>query len=157
MIDFPLKDLDLAPHMINKAAAEPYLVCRPLHTGEPLLTDTEGHKSKKKSGKKLKKSNSNTTEPAIPESIPSPPITEVLRVPVGAECCSTGNLSTSSYSTDLDSFSHGQGSLLYDLFAVGNHHGGMTGGHYTAFCKNAINEKWYLLDDDFVSEVSGMT
>jgi len=27
--------------------------------------------------------------------------------------------------------------LLYDLYAISNHHGGMGGGHYTAYVKNA--------------------
>ena len=28
-------------------------------------------------------------------------------------------------------------SCLYDLYAVSNHFGGLGGGHYTAYCKNA--------------------
>lgn len=38
--------------------------------------------------------------------------------------------------------------------AVDNHYGGMGGGHYTATCKNAINNKWYKFDDSHVSEAS---
>ncbi|CAD8095772.1 unnamed protein product [Paramecium primaurelia] len=43
--------------------------------------------------------------------------------------------------------------LLYDLFAVSNHFGGMGGGHYTAFGKNHLNGNWYSFDDAQVSEV----
>ncbi|CAD8200152.1 unnamed protein product [Paramecium octaurelia] len=43
--------------------------------------------------------------------------------------------------------------LIYDLFAVSNHFGGMGGGHYTAFGKNHLNGKWYNFDDAQVSEV----
>ena len=34
----------------------------------------------------------------------------------------------------------------YDLFAVSQHYGSMSGGHYTAVCQN-IDEKWYEYDD----------
>lgn len=43
--------------------------------------------------------------------------------------------------------------LIYDLFAVSNHFGGMGGGHYTAFGKNHLNGKWYNFDDAQVNEV----
>ena len=34
-------------------------------------------------------------------------------------------------------------SPIYDLFAVDDHYGGLGGGHYTAFAKNFLDEKWY--------------
>lgn len=37
--------------------------------------------------------------------------------------------------------------LIYDLYAVDNHYGGMGGGHYTAYAKNHENGKWYDYDD----------
>ena len=60
--------------------------------------------------------------------------------------------------------------LVYDLFGVVNHHGGMTGGHYTACCKSvpctpggsesvastfagADDHRWLLFDDETVAEV----
>ncbi|OJJ47293.1 hypothetical protein ASPZODRAFT_64832, partial [Penicilliopsis zonata CBS 506.65] len=45
-------------------------------------------------------------------------------------------------------------SLVYDLFAVDNHYGGLGGGHYTAFAKNFINDEWYEYNDSHVSKVS---
>ena len=33
--------------------------------------------------------------------------------------------------------------LIYDLFAVDNHYGGLGGGHYTASAKNFIDGNWY--------------
>ena len=33
--------------------------------------------------------------------------------------------------------------LVYDLFGVDNHYGGLGGGHYTAFAKNFDDEAWY--------------
>jgi ubiquitin carboxyl-terminal hydrolase 8 len=40
----------------------------------------------------------------------------------------------------------------YDLYGVCNHSGGVMGGHYTAYVKNA-NGKWYHFNDTSVSEV----
>jgi ubiquitin carboxyl-terminal hydrolase 8 len=42
----------------------------------------------------------------------------------------------------------------YKLYAVSNHYGSMEGGHYTAYCKNALYKKWYEFDDHEVSEIS---
>ncbi|EFN76019.1 Ubiquitin carboxyl-terminal hydrolase 8 [Harpegnathos saltator] len=42
----------------------------------------------------------------------------------------------------------------YTLYAMSNHYGTMEGGHYTAFCKNATQNKWYKYDDQTVTEVS---
>ena len=33
--------------------------------------------------------------------------------------------------------------LIYDLFAVDNHYGGLGGGHYTAFAKSFDDDQWY--------------
>jgi ubiquitin carboxyl-terminal hydrolase 8 len=40
----------------------------------------------------------------------------------------------------------------YELYAVCNHSGGVMGGHYTSYVKNA-NGKWYHYNDTSVSEV----
>uniref|UniRef100_R4GBH7 ubiquitinyl hydrolase 1 n=1 Tax=Anolis carolinensis TaxID=28377 RepID=R4GBH7_ANOCA len=45
-------------------------------------------------------------------------------------------------------------SKRYNLFAVSNHYGGLDGGHYTAYCKNATKQRWYKFDDHEVSEIS---
>ncbi|XP_059195912.1 ubiquitin carboxyl-terminal hydrolase 43a [Centropristis striata] len=42
---------------------------------------------------------------------------------------------------------------LYDLYAVCNHHGGMHGGHYTAYCRNSVDGQWYNYDDSSVDLV----
>ena len=41
--------------------------------------------------------------------------------------------------------------LIYDLYAVSNHSGGLNGGHYTAYAQNPINKKWYEFDDSHVT------
>lgn len=43
-------------------------------------------------------------------------------------------------------------SYVYDLYGVCNHSGGVMGGHYTSYVKNA-NGKWYHFNDTSVSEV----
>ncbi|BGP25693.1 ubiquitin carboxyl-terminal hydrolase [Rhodotorula toruloides] len=45
-------------------------------------------------------------------------------------------------------------SLVYDLYAVSNHFGGLGGGHYTAFAKNPENGLWYDFDDSRVTEIN---
>jgi ubiquitin carboxyl-terminal hydrolase 4/11/15 len=42
--------------------------------------------------------------------------------------------------------------LLYDLFAVDEHIGGLGGGHYRAYSVNHQNGKWYHFDDGYVTE-----
>ncbi|PVI05610.1 UCH-domain-containing protein [Periconia macrospinosa] len=42
--------------------------------------------------------------------------------------------------------------LVYDLFAVDNHYGGLGGGHYTAFAKNFFDQQWYEYNDSSVSK-----
>ena len=44
--------------------------------------------------------------------------------------------------------------VIYDLYAVSNHYGSLNGGHYTAYCKNAVTQKWYEFDDTRVSQIS---
>jgi ubiquitin carboxyl-terminal hydrolase 8 len=42
---------------------------------------------------------------------------------------------------------------VYDLYAVCNHYGSSMGGHYNSLIRNA-NGKWYLFDDDNISEIN---
>ncbi|XP_053690656.1 ubiquitin carboxyl-terminal hydrolase 8 [Sabethes cyaneus] len=41
----------------------------------------------------------------------------------------------------------------YHLYGVSNHYGSMESGHYTAFCRNSIHQKWYKFDDHMVSSL----
>lgn len=45
-------------------------------------------------------------------------------------------------------------SILYDLFAVCNHHGNMDNGHYISVCCNPLDGQWYTYDDHRVVPVS---
>ncbi|RMZ52581.1 hypothetical protein APUTEX25_003724 [Auxenochlorella protothecoides] len=52
----------------------------------------------------------------------------------------------------------GEGGALYDLYAVSNHYGNLSGGHYTAMCRvqspQAPEGEWYCFNDDLVNRVS---
>ena len=41
--------------------------------------------------------------------------------------------------------------LLYDLYAVDEHRGGLGGGHYRAYACNDVTGEWYQFNDAFVS------
>jgi ubiquitin carboxyl-terminal hydrolase 4/11 len=42
--------------------------------------------------------------------------------------------------------------MIYDLFAVDEHLGGLGGGHYRAYALNHTTNKWYHFDDSYVTE-----
>ncbi|XP_055387580.1 ubiquitin carboxyl-terminal hydrolase 8 isoform X2 [Condylostylus longicornis] len=44
-------------------------------------------------------------------------------------------------------------SKLYNLYGVSNHYGSMESGHYTAFCKSSVFNKWFKFDDQVVSQL----
>ena len=44
-------------------------------------------------------------------------------------------------------------SMIYDLYAVSNHYGGMGFGHYTAYARNPVTDKWYEFDDSRVTQI----
>ncbi|KZT63497.1 cysteine proteinase [Daedalea quercina L-15889] len=43
--------------------------------------------------------------------------------------------------------------LVYDLYGVDEHMGGLGGGHYRAYAYNHVTEKWYHFDDSYVTPV----
>lgn len=42
---------------------------------------------------------------------------------------------------------------VYDLYAVSNHSGSPSGGHYTAYAKNCENNNWYKFNDSTVQPI----
>ena len=44
--------------------------------------------------------------------------------------------------------------VIYDLYAISNHFGSLSGGHYTAYAKNCVYKKWYDFDDSDISKIS---
>jgi len=47
---------------------------------------------------------------------------------------------------------YNKNSYVYELFGICNHMGGVHGGHYTSFVKNA-NNSWYHFNDTEVSKI----
>ncbi|KAK5665787.1 ubiquitin-specific protease doa4 [Batrachochytrium dendrobatidis] len=45
----------------------------------------------------------------------------------------------------------------YNLFAVSNHFGSLSGGHYTAQVKNEVLQQWYNFDDSKISSIDEKT
>lgn len=45
------------------------------------------------------------------------------------------------------------GDHLYDLYAVCNHLGSMSAGHYIAVCKNPVDGQWHSYDDFRVDRI----
>ena len=43
---------------------------------------------------------------------------------------------------------------VYDLYAVCNHLGSMSRGHYTAYCRNPADGNWYTFDDQLVQPIT---
>ncbi|RKP01610.1 hypothetical protein CXG81DRAFT_11753 [Caulochytrium protostelioides] len=41
---------------------------------------------------------------------------------------------------------------VYDLYAISNHYGGLSGGHYTANIKNGHKQQWYNFNDARITE-----
>jgi hypothetical protein len=41
--------------------------------------------------------------------------------------------------------------LVYDLFGVDEHMGGLGGGHYRAYALNHLSGRWYHFDDSYVT------
>ncbi|ESO08817.1 hypothetical protein HELRODRAFT_109869, partial [Helobdella robusta] len=59
------------------------------------------------------------------------------------------NLNLSDYISDDSADDH-----TYDLFAVCNHYGSLTDGHYTAFCLNPLTKEWYHYNDLRVTKMT---
>jgi|GEM_PF-2267963 len=57
---------------------------------------------------------------------------------------------------ELDGFALGGRASMYDLFAVSNHYGGLSSGHYTCFARSEVDSKWYEFDDDIVVPVGNV-
>jgi len=54
---------------------------------------------------------------------------------------------------NMSDYSHARGSS-YTLLGVSNHYGEMESGHYTSYCKNVRDGRWYQYDDQNVSPIS---
>lgn len=44
--------------------------------------------------------------------------------------------------------------MKYELYAISNHYGSLSTGHYTAFCKSPLSGLWYEYNDSKVKQVT---
>ncbi|XP_067118526.1 ubiquitin carboxyl-terminal hydrolase 8-like [Centruroides vittatus] len=54
---------------------------------------------------------------------------------------------------EIPSFTKNQKFTKYQLYGVLNHYGTLEGGHYTAYCKNSLYNRWYKYDDHEVYDI----
>jgi len=54
---------------------------------------------------------------------------------------------------NLSNYIKNKNNGIYDLYAVSNHYGGLSGGHYTASCMNFMDGKWYEFNDSTTEEI----
>lgn len=62
-------------------------------------------------------------------------------------------LASGEYVDGLGSFDQEE-PMLYDLFAVDEHMGGLGGGHYRAYAKHHETGQWHHFDDSYVIQVN---
>jgi len=58
------------------------------------------------------------------------------------------------FDLDLTKFNRYEESTIYELYAVCNHEGKITGGHYKAICKDFQSNKWFEFDDKIVKQIN---
>ena len=82
---------------------------------------------------------------------------------VGAHCCMQDTTQVELVADKLDLSPYCSTAAkkqaqkpVYNLTAVTNHSGSMAGGHYTAQCKSALDDKWYDCNDSSVREDRGV-
>lgn len=150
-MDFPVHGLDMTPYLPQADAPGMKLFeADPSAQDGKELEKPSKQKTAKLNGKKLwskikgargwgKKSTCGVWSPAVAD-VDGP--SQAGDVP---PILSAGNDSVVS-STTADKYK-------YDLYAVVNHYGGLSSGHYTATCRSVtdVSRKWYHLDDDMVS------
>ena len=139
MVEFPLIDLDLSPCVASGDTA-PYPTKINV-TASPTEQVTE---EETEEVEKTLQENTTTVEetPVVLPTISTP----------SDETSESVSPKTRVRRGYTDSNLEGSRSIKteYQLYGVVNHLGALGGGHYTAYCKNAIDGHWYSYDDDRV-------
>ncbi|CAI5512996.1 unnamed protein product [Closterium sp. Naga37s-1] len=93
------------------------------------------------------------SHPASPLPLPTPPShhpnSSLSREHPSTEPVSPSSPESTSYPT-----SPSGSAPVYDLYAVTNHMGSLSSGHYTAHCRNPADGQWYLFNDSGVSPIA---
>ena len=113
--------------------------------------------------KKLAKERERSPSPDPPGTVYSPPVVDspasVRSAPstVGADRLASPSRRSHSPRPEFQRANSLEGSRLdniYDLYAVCNHLGSMSRGHYTSYCKNPADGNWYMFDDSHVQPIT---
>ena len=138
LVDFPVHNLDMTPYLPQAAdlAAQ---------DGKELERPSK-QKTTKLNGKKLwsKIKGGRGWGRKSTYEVASPPTADVDAP------SQDGDTPTLSASKDSSATKY---KCIYDLYAVVNHYGGLSSGHYTATCRSTTDTRsqWYHLDDNTVS------
>jgi len=125
-VDFPIDDLDISKFVINKELPTDYQVEKiiPNFDPEPSTAETD-----------------QTGQTETPQT---------MNIETDASQNLKENESPNQMNLEAGTTTTGDG-LHYSLFAVVNHYGNMGFGHYTAYAKNHIEDKWHYFDDSRVA------
>jgi len=125
-VDFPIDDLDISNFVINKELPTDYPVERIIPNFDPQPNDE----------------NTQNDQPETNQTMNIE--TDASQNAKENETQDQMNLETAAATTTVNG-------LHYSLFAVVNHYGNMGFGHYTAYAKNHIEDKWHYFDDSRVA------
>ena len=138
LVEFPLDGLDMNPYLEKRIMSKScsslprdgYSSQAMLSRATSQLLPCEGVPDKRRSTKK-------TFGNTLMRKLSRSPNSAMLKVPAAQN---TGGGSTVTN--------------MYDLYAVCNHTGNMSSGHYTAYCRNHRDSQWYCYDDTHVIPIS---
>jgi len=125
-VDFPIDDLDVSNFVINKELPTDYPVERIIPNFDPQPNDE----------------NTQNDQPETNQTMNIE--TDASQTVKENDAPNEMNLETPAATTTV-------GGLHYSLFAVVNHYGNMGFGHYTAYAKNHLEDKWFYFDDSRVA------
>lgn len=146
LVDFPVHNLDMTPYLpqaADLAAQDGKELERP---NKQKTTKLNGKKlwSKIKGGRGWGRKST--------YGVASPPTADVdAPLQVGDTPTLSASKDSVTTFTSADKYK-----CIYDLYAVVNHYGGLSSGHYTATCRSTTDTRsqWYHLDDNMVSPAS---
>ena len=139
LVEFPLDGLDMNPYLEKRIMSKScsslprdgYSSQAMLSRASSQLLPHEGVPDKRRNTKK-------TFGNTLMRKLSRTPNSTTLKVPAAQN--TGGGVSTVAN--------------MYDLYAVCNHTGNMNSGHYTAYCRNHRDGRWYCYDDTHVNPIS---
>ncbi|CAD8076900.1 unnamed protein product [Paramecium sonneborni] len=54
---------------------------------------------------------------------------------------------------NMSTYCFDQGNMIYNLYAVAQHHGSLQYGHYVSICQHRVDNQWYMYNDDAVLKI----